>query len=274
MSGEVVRGIIGDGFVTEFMLTASAKNLGADHSKNFVLCQSEERQKKFREFYNIKAVLNADEFFPKIEVLFLTLQSDDMEKIFSDINKKIPPQTLIISAIHDLKIKTLEKIFPNHPIIRSTLSPQSLIGKGICAYVVGKNYSADSESVAQFFLSYFGKNIKVSSEKELDKLEDLILATTIFSARIINSLIECGVKDGLDEEKSKEVISNIVAGEIDFLMKKDSIVDYLIQQGSGEKEIFERGKEILERYGILSKINKSFDSEESKELFKFHYRYW
>lgn len=274
MADEMIRGVIGDGFVTEFMLTASTKNIGIDHSKNFVLCQSEERQKKFREFYNIQAVLNADELFPKTEVLFLTLQTDDNEKFFAEINEKIPSQALIISVIHDLKIKTLEKIFPNHPIIRATLSPQSLTGKGVCAYVVGKNFSADSESIAQFFMSYFGKNIKVSSEKELDSVEDLILATTIFSARVINSLIECGVKDGVDEEKSKEIISNIIAGEIDFLTNKDSIVDYLIQQGSGEKKILERGKDILEKYGILSKLNKSFEQEEAKEILKFHYHYW
>ena len=108
----------------------------------------------------------------------------------------------------------------------------------------------------------------------MDSVEDLILATTIFSARVINSLIECGVKDGVDEEKSKEIISNIIAGEIDFLTKKDSIVDYLIQQGSGEKKILERGKDILEKYGILSKLNKSFEQEEAKEILKFHYHYW
>lgn len=275
MSEEFTRGVIGDSFVTELILTAIAKKFSESAADVYIYCRSEERSKYFREQYNARAVVNADEFLPKVKVLVLTFNADDeFENELDDIAKKIPRDTLIISYVYGMKVATIEKYFPGHPIIRVVMSPMMIAGAGVGAYVVGSVSSADAESLAQFAMSQFGKVIKVSSENELEKVADLILGGTMYTFMAINALIESGIKNGIEEEKSQEIVAEVVKGSVKTLINPDDVIKYLLQQGRGEKRIFELGKKILEDYGIISTLSKSFDSADVKEIFKFRYHYW
>ena len=275
MTENFTRGIIGDSFVTEIILTAVAKQIGEDTSDVYIYCKSDERRKYFREQYNVNAVVDADEFLSNVKILVLAFSADDdFANELENFSEKIPHDTLIISYVNGMKISALEKIFPNHAIIRAVMSPMIVSGAGIGAYVVGSVSSVDSESLAQFVMSQLGKVIKVSSEDEFEKVAKLIFGGTFYISTAINALTESGINNGLSVEKSQTIVAEVVRGILKTLTSSDDVIKYLIKQAEGEKEAFKVGKKILEEYGIISTLSKAFDSADVKEIFKFRYHYW
>ena len=276
MTENFTRGIIGDSFVTEIILTAVHRlKIGGDTSDVYIYCKSDERRKYFREQYNVNAVVDADEFLSNVKVLVLAFSADDnFANELENFSEKIPHDTLIISYVNGMKISALEKIFPNHAIIRAVMSPMIVSGAGIGAYVVGSVSSVDSESLAQFVMSQLGKVIKVSSEDEFEKVAKLIFGGTFYISTAINALTESGINNGLSVEKSQTIVAEVVRGILKTLTSSDDVIKYLIKQAEGEKEAFKVGKKILEEYGIISTLRKAFDSADVKEIFKFRYHYW
>lgn len=275
MADDFVRGIIGDGFVTEILLTALGKQVGVNPSEMYVTCRSEKRCIQLREQYNARAVVDAMEFLPDVKILVLALQvDDDIDKMLGGLNKKIPADALIVSCTYGLKIKAVEKYFPAHPVIRFIMNPMIVTGAGVCAYAVGSVNSADSENIAQFLLHSIGETIKTSSEAELEIVGDLILASTIFSFMTANTFIELGAKKGIDVEKSREIVAQVIGGVKETLIHSDAVIDNLIQEGKGQKKLFEHGKEILEKVGFIDAMKKKFASAEVNEVVKFRYNYW
>lgn len=275
MGENFVRGIIGDGLPTEIILTAIGKQIGVNPSEIYVACRTDKRCVYLREHYNARAVVDAMEFLPDVKVLILALTvDDDVDKVLGGLNAKIPGDALIISLTYGLRIKTVEKYFPGHPVIRVVVNPMIVTGSGACAYAVGSVNAADSENIAQFFLQSFGKTIKTSSEVELENVGDLIIANTIFSFVTANTFIELGVKKGLGVDRAREIVSQVSGGVTETLMHSDAIIDHLIEEGKGQKKIFERAKEILEKVGFIDDMKKRFAAAEVNEVVKFRYNYW
>ena len=207
MADDVIKGIIGDGIITELILTAITKQIGKNPADYYVACKTQESCKQFRDHYNANAVIDPMEFLPKVKILVIALPiGENIESELIKINKKIPKDTLVVSCTYALTIKMLEEYFPNHPVIRTIMNPMILIGEGICIYTVGSVKSANSEIMAKLFLSQLGKTIKMSSDEELELAGNLIIGSTIYSLLAVNSLIEGANNSGLNVEKSTEIV--------------------------------------------------------------------
>ena len=274
MADDVVKGIIGDGIITELILTAITKQTGKNPAELYVACKTQERCNQFRDQYNSNAVIDAMEFLPEVKLLIIALpMGENIEYELVKINKKIPKDTLIVSCTYALTIKMLEKYFPGHPVIRTMMNPMILIGEGICIYTVGSVKSANSEIMAKLFLSQFGKTIKMSSDEELELASNLIIGSTIYSLLAVNSLIEGANNSGLNVEKSTEIVSQVFAGVSKFINESDEVIENLRKNFSDNKKFVDRAKEILMEYDILKLMNNQLPKTDEREIFKFHYRW-
>ena len=274
MADDVIRGIIGDGIITELILTAITKQTGKNPADMYIACKTEKRCNQFRDQYNANAVIDAMEFLPEVKILIIALpMGENIEYELVKVNKKIPKDTLIVSCTYDLTIKLLEKYFPGHPVIRTMMNPMILIGEGICIYTVGSVKSANSEIMAKLFLSQFGKTIKMSSDEELELASNLIIGSTIYSLLAVNSLIEGANNSGLNTEKSTEIVSQVFSGVSKIICESDEVIDNLRNHFSDNKNLVEHAKEILRDYDILKLMNNQLPKTDEREIFKFHYRW-
>ena len=275
MFSNSIRLIVGDEFITEIILTAAARQAGVNPAEIYVACRREKRCVQLREQYNVRAVLDTSEILPKVKVLMLAFPFGKVtERELADIAKKIPGDAIIISCVYGLRIPAIEKIFQGHAVIRVMMNPMIVTGAGICVYALGGVKAEDSENIAQFLFKSMGKAIKFDSEAELESVGELIISSTIYSFLAVNALIEGGRKSGIDVEKTREVVSQVIAGTVETLINSDAVIDYLIQQGQEQKNLLKRSKPILERYGVIDYMRKSLASADTDEISKFRYRYW
>ena len=113
MASNFIKGIIGDGFLTEIILTAFMRQIGISPEDTYVLASTSGRCQDLLEQYNVHAVQNSMVFVPPAKMIVLALEANDATEIMRQISRKVSEDVLIISVIQDLKLSEIEKFFPD-----------------------------------------------------------------------------------------------------------------------------------------------------------------
>ena len=273
MASNFIKGIIGDGFLTEIILTAFMRQIGISPEDTYVLASTSGRCQDLLEQYNVHAVQNSMVFVPPAKMIILALEANDATEIMRQISRKVSEDVLIISVIQDLKLSEIEKFFPDKMVIRMIVNPWIVSGYGVSTYTVGSNRKEEAGNIARALLTSLGETIEVESEKELEIVGELILSETVYSYITVKTLIETGRKTGLSDEKSKELVMKILSSSTKAVLASDELTSTVVGRSYNQSDYLEKGKELLEKYKIIDNFQKSFEAPlTEKEIFKFRYR--
>ena len=276
MAEDSIRAIIGDGLLTELMISTAVKQSNINPAVFYVYSKDENRRKQLREQYNVHTMDNLNEL-SKAEVVVLALYPDEAEQIVNQIKNKVADDALIISNVYGMSIAKLEKYFPKQAVIRITTTPFIVSGAGLCSYVVGSVHKTDGEVIAQMMLSNIGKIIKVKSEKEFELINEIFFAETISAYYTINGMIEGAISAGLSVDISREIASQIFDGAAKTLASPDSVIEHLVEKANKDKrqsEILKEGQKIIDKYKMWNFIKRSFDdNSQNSKLLRFHYHW-
>ena len=269
-----IKGIIGDGFLTEILLTAFARQIKISPEDTYVYATSSGRCQELLEQYNVHAVQNPMIFAPAAKMIVLAMELEDSEEFMRHLRNKLSEDVLIVSVIQGLKIAEIEKFFPNHPVIRLLVNPWIVSGYGVSTYIVGNEKHEEATNIAKALLTSLGEMIEVDSENELEIVGELILSETVYSYLTVKSLIDSGKKAGISIEKSSEIVMKILSNSTKAIHASDELTDTVVQRSYSKSNYIEKGKELLEKYRIMANFKKSFDDPiDVKDIFKFRYRW-
>lgn len=273
MSSNFIKGIIGDGFLTEVLLTAFTRRIGIDLSEMYVLAKTSGRCQELLEQFNVHAVQNPMVFVPPAKLLILAVELEDAPRIMKQISDKVSDNVLIMSIIPGLKLNVIEHYFPNHMIIRMLMNPWIVNGYGVSTYVVGDYNPSEAINVAKSILDPLGETITVDSEDELEIIGELISADTFYSYILVKSLIKIGENAGLSNKKAIEVVMKILSSSARAMNDTDAVTDSLLERSYNKGQFLERSRALFDKYEIFDQFRKTFDSAlEEKNFFRLHYR--
>ena len=174
MSESFIKGIIGDGFLTEVILTAFSRRIGINMEDTYVLAKTSGRCQELLEQFNVHAVQNSMVFIPPAKMIILTVELEDAPRIMKQISDKVSEDALLISFIPGLKLSQIESYFPEHMVIRMLMNPWIVNGYGVSTYVVGDYKSEEAANIAESMLTSLGETIAVESEEELEIISILM----------------------------------------------------------------------------------------------------
>ena len=277
----MVKGIIGgDEVLTEILVRGLTINGPAD--AYFVSHCSEQLGSRLVAKCGVHFLKNFTDIIPNSAVLFLTFDSEDANAILPKIAEKIHEWTLIVSVVHGLKLETLEKIFPNNEIVRLIVNPSIISGKGLSAYAVSKNASTDAKSMAEIVLKDCGDVIAVKDEKELEVIEDYLVANTYLSYIVIQTMVKNAKKVGRTSNEANLAVDKILRGSMRTLIDlKFDTADLISRTLSNRKR---RGVavELLSSYGMVEDLMNEFKDLTNQEKanpnddpknFRMHYQW-
>ena len=274
MSEGFIKGIIGDGFLTEVILTAFTRQIGGSFSDTYVYCKTSRRCQELLEQYNVRAVQNPMVFVPPAKILILAIELEEANQLLPQITDKVADDVILISVVQGLKIAEIEKYFPGKAVIRLILNPWIISGVGVSSYFVGSVRSEETANIAKALLLSMGEIVEADSEKELETIGDLITGETMYAYITINALIEGGINAGLPLEKSKEIATSIFGSTSSTFNDSNDIAKYVLERGYKKTDYLKQGKEILDKYNVMTNLQKSFvEHSEAKNIFKFRYRW-
>ena len=273
MSETFIKGIIGDGFLTEVILTAFTRQIGINLSDTYVLAKTSGRCQELLEQFNVHAVQNSMVFIPPAKMIILAVELEDATRIMKQISDKVSKDALLISVIPGLKLNVIENFFPEHMVIRMLMNPWIVNGYGVSTYAVGSFKPEESANIAKSLLKSLGETIAVDSEDELEIIGELISGETFYAYVVLKSLIETGKIAGLSVDKSKEVVMKILTSSATAMKDTDAVTDSIVERSYNKSSFLERSHQLLDKYEIIENFRKTFDKAlAEKNFFRLHYR--
>ncbi len=251
----LVKGIVGgDALLTEFLIKGLTLN-GAAESYcvgNFDEVVGNHIESK----YGVKFIKNIDDFIGSSALLFLTFDFTETEKILPHLAKKINPESLIVSAVPELKLKKLEEHFPENEIIRLFITPSIISGQGLGAYVVSQNASINAQSVAEIILKDCGDVINVADEKELEKVADFFTANTYMSYVMIQNMLRGAKKLGMTQEEANFAVVKIFSGAVFTLIEGGKDNSAMIRRTTVDQRYRTKVTKLIDTQGIKKEMEK------------------
>lgn len=244
--------IIGDGVFTEFVLSTSLKQVDSNTSRFIVFSENQNRLNELRESHNINTTSDPKNL-ADASVVLLALQSRDAEKIVPKIKSEISSSAMVMSVVDHWKISRLEEIFPTQAVIRVEVTPAIINADGVITYVTGSKQAVDSDIFIQMIFSRLGKVFRAESEEEFERIGNVFLAATVASNQVIKSMIRGAINAGLSSERAKEIIAQIIRGEIGIETQPDEIVAELREKafrGRNMTVFLEEGISLIHEYGM------------------------
>ena len=204
--GVSVLGVIGGGNMGSALVRGL---LAADYSADQIVIVEKDTARIAelkREFENIEVATK----LPKCESVVLAVKPTDVLEVCGSLAEFGVRQILSIAA--GVKIATIENaITTGVAVIRAMPNTPALIGQGASAMAAGKNCSAENVAWAKKILLGVGTVVEVE-EHLLDAVTGLSGSGPAYVFLLAESLIAAGVKQGLTEQISNELVRQLLVG--------------------------------------------------------------
>jgi pyrroline-5-carboxylate reductase len=209
---------------------------------------------------NIKVVLKSD-------IIVLSVKPQVIDIVLDEIKGKVKNQ-LIISIAAGVKIKKLESKLKGK-VVRVMPNTPCLVGEMAGGFAIGKKVTDKDIKVVEEILNSAGKSFFLKEEL-LDAVTGLSGSGPAFVARLIEGMVEGGIKSGLSRDVATELSLQTFLGTARFLMETGMTADELVRMVSSPGGTTVAGREILEKSDVKDILIKTIKraSDRSRELGK------
>lgn len=165
----------------------------------------------FEDLLRSNAVLVNPKTPPPADILIIGIKPQTFREICEDLNDICKPETLIVSIMAGIGIKSLEVLGANK-IFRAMPNTPGQIGAGICG-VFGNALCGDKdfETVIKL-LSPLGDIVKLNSETEIDIVTAVSGSGPAYVFLMAEALAKAGEKLGLSAEISMQLAKATIYG--------------------------------------------------------------
>ena len=261
-------GFIGGGALAESVINGIRGNL-VTSANIFVSDHKESRCNELSKRYRINTSVGAENFIDKVKLLILAVKPKDAVKTLAELQGKITLNTTILSVIAGLKIELLEKVFPNHSIVRAMPNVALSVGEGMTAYALNQKALETDRELIQNFWSSVGRAVEVD-EKIMDAVTGLSGSGSAYAFLMIDALADGGVAAGLPRKISIELAAQTLLGAAKMVLETGEHPDALRDKVTSPAGTTIEGVRILERGGVRSALIEAViaATEKAKSLGK------
>ena len=206
------------------------------------------------------------EVIQKSDLIFLAVKPQIIPLVLKEIGD---PKKVVVSIAAGITLDYLEKQMPKSAIVRVMPNTPSLVRKMAAGVVFGKNIEKNQREQVLKLLQSAGTVITVN-ESQMDAVTGVSGSGPAFVARIVESFINAGVKEGLSYDESKKLVYSTFIGTVKLLEEKELTPDELVNMVSSPNGTTVAGRAVLEssNYQTIIENCVSAAANRSRELGK------
>ena len=182
------------------------------------------------------------------DVVFLAVKPQIIDSVLGEIKDNVKGK-LIISIAAGVKLGRLEEGLSGAKVVRVMPNTPCLVGEMAAGFAVGKNVKDSDIKLVEEILCSAGKAFYLG-EDMLDAVTGLSGSGPAFVARLIEWMVEGGVKSGLNREVSTELTLQTFLGTSKLLIESGMSADELVKMVSSPGGTTVAGREILEKSDV------------------------
>ncbi|MFT7086697.1 MAG: pyrroline-5-carboxylate reductase [Rickettsiales bacterium] len=190
----------------------------------------------------------------------------------NSIQKMVDAKTIFTSILAGKKTNFFTEILgEDAKILRIMPNLPTFVGEGSFGYFFNQNIKKlEIESLSQF-LNGIGKNVALTNEDLMNPLTAISGSSPAYLFLFINSMVEAGIKLGLDKESAEKLAKQAIYGSAKMALESDLNLDDLKKSVASKGGTTQAALDVLQKNDQLKKI--VFDamkaaSERSEELSK------
>lgn len=203
-------------------------------------------------------------------IVLLAVKPKDIQEVCKKLKKTIRKNTLVVSIAAGVKIKKLSLgLNPTTPITRIMPNIPCQIGEGMSVIATNKYVSTDQKKIIRKIFNSIGKT-SVMDEKYFDLVTALSGSGPAYFCYLIEALISAGIKFGINNAVSNELVLQTALGTILQLQKQKLHPKTLRERVTSPKGTTEAALTTLDKNNFHSIIYMAIKSatNRAKELSK------
>lgn len=204
-----------------------------------------------------KVAKNAHEAVSKAEVIILAVKPQDLEGLAAEIHREIFDKQLVVSCLAGVTTATLQTYFAEIPVLRIMPNLAILHGQGVVGMVISEELPKEYQEKADKLFSNLGA-LHWVPETQIDALTALTGSGPAFVSVLIESMIDAGVAMGIEGEKAKELVFQLIKGVVALLEETGKHPAQLKSEVASPGGTTIAGLEVLEEYGVRAGMMQTF----------------
>lgn len=249
---------IGAGHITNIILDNLVK---AEKLHPHRLIASDPEKNKLQRLYDKYEIIMAQDNFEAVDkgdFIFINVPPQVVRDVIDELRRKrFPKNKLIVTLAAGIPINAYESLGDNIPVVRALPNPPSQIGMGIAALAFNP-YVKDKQKSDIFELFASLGEYVVLREENINAV--MALSSPAVTYLFFQSLIDAGVRAGIDRETSTKVVYQTIVGAMEIWNQRQASPHDLLSEASTPGGISVESIFTLEQYAFRAALNEAINN--------------
>jgi len=249
---------IGAGHITNIILDNLVK---AEKVYPHRLIASDPEKNKLQQLYDKYEIGMAQdnlEAVDKGDFIFINVPPQVVRGVIDELSRKrFPNDKLIITLAAGTPINAYERLGDNIPVVRALPNPPSQIGMGIAALAFN-SYVTDKQKGDIFELFASLGEYVILREENINAV--MALSSPVATYMFFQSLIDAGIRVGIDRETSTKVVYQTIVGAMEIWNQRQVSPHELLSEASTPGGISVESIFTLEQYAFRAALNEAINN--------------
>ncbi len=249
---------IGAGHITNIILDNLIK--AEKLSPQLLIASDPDRSKLQRlyEKYEVTMAQDNRDAVSKGDFIFINVPPQVVGDVISELSRKrFPKSKLVVTLAAGITINAYVSLGDNIPVVRALPNPPSQIGMGIAALCFNP-YVNDKQKLDIFELFNSLGQYVVLGEESINAVMALSSPATTYL--FFQSLIEAGVRAGIDHETSTKIVYQTIVGAMETWNQRQVSPHELLSEASTPGGISVESIFTLEQYAFRAALNEAINN--------------
>lgn len=163
------------------------------------------------------------------DLVIVAVKPQDFGTIAPDLSNSLRPEQVVLSIMAGITIDRLRTGLRHATVVRAMPNSPAQIGLGITAYATGRDLSMMQTLAVEQLLNSTGRAVHLADESLLDAVTALSGSGPAYFFHIIRSMIDSGVRAGLEPHVANALVKQTMLGSYHLLEHADHTPEELIR---------------------------------------------
>jgi pyrroline-5-carboxylate reductase len=243
---------IGAGHITSILLNNLVKAGNLQAHRLVVSDPNKDKLQQIQYTYGIVMAKDNPEAVEKGDFIFINVRPQVVGEVIDELSRKqLPKNKLIVTLAAGIPINAYESLGDNLPVVRALPNPPSQIGMGIAALAFNPFVTDEQKSDIFEFFASLGEYV-VLGEENINAVTALSSPASTYL--FFESLIDAGVRAGIDREMSTKVVYQTIVGAMEVWNQRQASPQDLLTEASTPGGISVESISTLEQYAFKAAL--------------------
>lgn len=258
-------GFIGGGKMAEAILSDLIRSDMVLKSDVYVAEPDSARRDQIVELYGVNLFEKGEELMSSVDVVFLAVKPQVMDKVLKDISGLVQMDQIFISIAAGKTLANIEALLPASKVARVMPNLAASVSESMNVFCVGQDFTTTDKALVESLLKCFGKILELPEEK-FDAVTAVSGSGPAFMAYLLQLVIDGAVALGLSENDATLLAKQTMLGTAKVLNDSDIAIPDFIDSVCSKGGTTEAGMEIMRSESLSKPIARTLQTAAARSV--------